>query len=58
MAAVAALAADSAAGLPFVQRLWDAPIPSGQYRYYDGLLYLLALLQVSGQFQIHAPPAG
>lgn len=58
MAAVAALAADSAAGRPFVQRLWDAPIPSGQYRYYDGLLYLLALLQVGGQFQIHAPPAG
>ena len=58
MAAVAALAADSTVGRPFVQRLWDAPIPSGQYRYYDGLLYLLALLQVSGQFQIHTPPAG
>jgi oligosaccharide reducing-end xylanase len=58
MAAVAALAADSTAGRPFVQQLWDAPIPSDQYRYYDGLLYLLALLQVGGQFQIHAPPAG
>ena len=58
MAAVAALAADAEVGRPFVQRLWDAPIPSGRYRYYDGLLYLLALLQVSGQFQIHAPPVG
>ena len=57
MAAVAGLAADPALARPFVQRLWDAPIPSGQYRYYDGLLYFLALLKVSGRFQIYAPPA-
>jgi len=55
MAAVGALAADKDLGRPFVQRLWDMPIPAGRYRYYDGLLYSLALLQVSGRFQIHEP---
>ena len=39
----------------FVQALWDLEIPSGQWRYYDGMLYLLALLQTSGQFQIYQP---
>ena len=29
---------------PFVQEFWQTPIPSGQWRYYDGLLYLLALV--------------
>jgi oligosaccharide reducing-end xylanase len=58
MAAVAGLAADPARARPFVQRLWDMPAPSGEWRYYDGLLYMLALLQVSGRFQIHAPASG
>jgi oligosaccharide reducing-end xylanase len=53
MAAVAALAADPQKGKPFVQALWDAQIPSGQWRYYDGMLYLLGLLHVSGNFKIY-----
>ena len=57
MAAVGGLAADPALARPFVQELWDAPIPTGQWRYYNGLLYHLALLQVSGRFQIHAGPS-
>ena len=56
MAAVAGLAADPDIARPFVQRLWDTPIPTGRWRYYDGLLYFLGLLEVSGRFQIHAPP--
>lgn len=56
-AAVAGLAADPAIARPFVQALWDAPIPSGKWRYYDGLLYLLGLLQTSGRFHVIAPPA-
>jgi oligosaccharide reducing-end xylanase len=56
-AAVAALAADPAIGKPFVQALWDTPVPSGHWRYYDGMLYMLALLHVSGNFQICAPPS-
>jgi oligosaccharide reducing-end xylanase len=55
MAAVAALAADPEIGKPFVQELWDAHIPSGKWRYYDGMLYMLGLLHVSGNFQIHTP---
>ncbi len=57
MAAAAALAADQEIGEPFVQELWDMPIPSGKWRYYDGMLYFLALLYDSGQFRIHQPPA-
>jgi len=37
---------------PFVQALWDLPIPSGQYRYYNGVLHMLALLHTSGKFQL------
>ena len=55
MAAVAALATDENTGKPFVQALWDASIPSGHWRYYDGMLYLLGLLHVSGNFKIYAP---
>ena len=55
MASVAGLAADPDLTRPFVQRLWDAPIPTGRWRYYDGLLYQLALLQVSGNFRIYEP---
>jgi oligosaccharide reducing-end xylanase len=55
MAAVAALAADREKGQPFVQALWDTSVPSGRWRYYDGLLYMLALLHVSGNFRIYAP---
>jgi oligosaccharide reducing-end xylanase len=53
MAAVAALAADPALGEPFVQALWNTGIPRGQWRYYDGLLYLMALMHVSGNFQVY-----
>lgn len=56
-AAVAGLAAKRELGQPFVQRLWDATPPSGQYRYYDGLLYFLSLLQVSGNYRVY-PPQG
>jgi oligosaccharide reducing-end xylanase len=55
MAAVAGLAADRDLALPFVEQLWMTPVPAGQWRYYDGMLHMLALLQVSGRFQIHAP---
>jgi oligosaccharide reducing-end xylanase len=55
MAAVAAVAADPEIGKPFVQELWDTQIPSGQWRYYDGMLYMLGLLHVSGHFRIYTP---
>jgi oligosaccharide reducing-end xylanase len=54
-AAVAALATDEMMGQPFVQALWDAGIPTGQWRYYDGLWYLMGLLHAGGQFRIYTP---
>ncbi|MFH1198183.1 MAG: glycosyl hydrolase family 8 [bacterium] len=53
MNAVAALASTNDNRQEFVQELWDLQTPSGMYRYYDGMLYMLGLLQVSGNFQIY-----
>lgn len=53
--AVASLAATNPRAKQFVQALWDAPIPSGQQRYYDGMLYIMSLMHVSGNFRIWAP---
>jgi hypothetical protein len=39
-------------GTPFVQKLWSAAIPTDTFRYYDGALYTLALLYVSGSFHL------
>lgn len=33
----------------FLQRLLDEPIPTGVFRYYDGMLHILGLLVLSGQ---------
>jgi endo-1,4-beta-D-glucanase Y len=49
----AALASTSPQRSEFVQALWDLEPPSGQYRYYDGLLYLMSLLMASGNFQVY-----
>jgi oligosaccharide reducing-end xylanase len=50
--AVASLAAtDSARAKFFVEELWDTPTPDGSERYYEGLLYMMALLHCSGEFK-------
>jgi oligosaccharide reducing-end xylanase len=36
----------------FVESLWNTPIPSGEQRYYDGMLYLMSMLHCSGNFRI------
>lgn len=41
----------------FVEALWRQPVPTGQWRYYDGMLYLFGLLHLSGNFKIHSPSA-
>jgi oligosaccharide reducing-end xylanase len=46
------LAATQAAAKDFVEALWDAPVPSGQLRYYDGMLSLLSTLHCSERFRI------
>jgi oligosaccharide reducing-end xylanase len=54
--AVAGLAAtDRARARLFAEALWNTPIPSGQSRYYDGMLYLMSLMHVSGEFRIIMP---
>lgn len=55
MNAVAALAATSPSAKKHVEQLWASPVPAGQYRYYDGLLYLLGMLNCSGEFRIWTP---
>jgi oligosaccharide reducing-end xylanase len=55
MNAVAALAADDPIRLEFVRAFWESDLNVGQYRYYDNLLYMLALLHVSGQFRPYPP---
>ena len=58
------LATDTAAGLAatdaatarrFTEALWNAPIPDRQERYYDGILYLMSFLHLSGEFRILTP---
>jgi oligosaccharide reducing-end xylanase len=55
---VAAAASGGLAATPdptsraFLQRLWDMPVPAGEQRYYDGLLYLMNLMHCSGQFRV------
>jgi oligosaccharide reducing-end xylanase len=54
--AVAGLAAtDRVRARQFTEALWNTPIPSGQFRYYDGMLYLMSLMHLSGEFRIWAP---
>jgi oligosaccharide reducing-end xylanase len=36
----------------FLQELWTMPVPSGEQRYFDGMLYLMSLMHVSGEFRI------
>lgn len=39
----------------FVDNLWYWGVPTGQYRYYDGCLYMLGLMQTTGNFRYWAP---
>jgi len=54
--AVVSLAATHPRARQFVEQFWDTPVPTGQWRYYDGTLYMLAMLHCSGQFKIRVKP--
>ena len=57
--AVGSLAAtDGPTSKAFVEELWNTPVPSGEQRYYDGLLYLMSLMHCSGNFRIIEPASG
>ncbi|MDR3738511.1 MAG: glycosyl hydrolase family 8 [Terracidiphilus sp.] len=54
--AVAGLAAtDRARARKFTEALWNTPVPTGEYRYYDGMLYLMSLMHAGGEFRIFGP---
>jgi oligosaccharide reducing-end xylanase len=53
---VAGLAAtDRVRAKKFTEALWSTPIPSGENRYYDGMLYLMSLMHLGGEFRIWMP---
>ena len=58
MNGAAALASTSLHRKDFVKALWDMKVPTGKYRYYGGMLYMLAMLQVSGNFRIYGVKNG
>jgi oligosaccharide reducing-end xylanase len=55
MNAVASLAATNPRSQKFVEALWNTPVPTGPWRYYDGMLYLLAQLHCGGEFRVWTP---
>lgn len=55
MNAAGTLATSKELGRPFVEQLWKESIPSGQWRYYDGMLYFFGLLHASGNYRIWRP---
>ena len=55
MNATTSLAATDPRAKQFVEELWNLPVPDGQWRYYNGMLYLMALLHCGGEFKIWIP---
>lgn len=52
-AAVGGLAAPPSADTQaFLRELWDMPVPSGEQRYFDGMLYLMSMMHCAGEFRI------
>ena len=52
-AAVGSLAANRSKNADaFVDALWAMPMPSGEQRYYDGMLYLMSMMHCAGEFRI------
>jgi hypothetical protein len=41
----------------FLQELWRMPEPSGEQRYFDGMLYLMSMMHSAGEFDIIGPKA-
>ena len=56
--ATGALASNQKVAWEFIDDFMATAIPTGRYRYYDGLLYYLNFLHVSGNFKIWKPNTG
>jgi oligosaccharide reducing-end xylanase len=50
---VAALASTNTDRSSYVNAVWNLDLPSGDARYYSGILQMVALLILSGQFQVY-----
>lgn len=44
---------DKALAKEYVERLWNTKAPTGEFRYYSGMVYMLSMLHVSGRFRIY-----
>ena len=51
--AVATFAATQQISWEFIQDFWNAGMTGGQWRYYDGCLYMMGLLHVTGNFKAY-----
>lgn len=56
--ATGALASNQMVAWEFIDDFMATAIPKGKFRYYDGLLYYLNFLHVSGNFKIWKPKTG
>lgn len=55
MNATASLCATDARAWKFIDALWNSTPPTGKWRYYDGMLYMFAMLNLSGNYKIYKP---
>jgi len=51
--AMLAFGLSPADGAPLLQAAWDQGTPTGQYRYYDGTLFMLSMLYLTGTFNLY-----
>jgi oligosaccharide reducing-end xylanase len=51
--AVASLAATSQNAWKFIEDFWNVSMTTGNYRYYDGCLYMMSMLHLSGNFKAY-----
>lgn len=58
---VAATGVAGLAGTPgdasraFLKALWDMPTPAGEQRYFDGMVYLMSMMHLTGEFRVIIP---
>lgn len=46
---------DEALAKEYINKMWSTPAPTGTYRYYNGMVYMLSFLHASGNFKIWKP---
>jgi oligosaccharide reducing-end xylanase len=41
----------------FLKTFWNTPVPAGEQRYFDGMLYLMSMMHLTGEFRVIDAPA-